>query len=112
MKRYDATYSAAMYVASFVVSASAMSAVHYQTFEHLNGVWSYFLYPLGLATLFLGAFVLAKPEAVTRCRFIRESRVGVWSERGTSFYVNLDDAIVDERGDDGGGYGERLLDES
>jgi hypothetical protein len=29
MKRYDATYSAAMFVVSFVISASLMSAVHY-----------------------------------------------------------------------------------
>ncbi len=63
MKRYDATYSAAMFVVSFVISASLMSTVHYHTFEHLNGITNYIMYPLGLTMLLLGAFVLVKPEA-------------------------------------------------
>jgi len=66
MKRYDTTYSAAMYVVSFVVSASLMSATHYQTFDHLNGFINYTMYPFGLLTLFMGAFVLVKPNAF-RC---------------------------------------------
>jgi len=63
MKRYDATYSAAMFVVSFVLSASLMSSVHYHTFEHLSGVLNYIMYPLGLVTLFLGAFLLVNPTA-------------------------------------------------
>ena len=65
MKRYDATYSAAMFVTSFVLSASIMSCVHYHTFEHLDGNINYFMYPIGLLTLFMGAFILVKPSAVT-----------------------------------------------
>ena len=64
MKRYDATYSAAMFVVSFVVSASLMSGVHYHTFEHLSGDINLFMYPVGLSTLFLGAFILVKPDAI------------------------------------------------
>ncbi|KAL7532405.1 hypothetical protein ACHAWF_005668 [Thalassiosira exigua] len=63
MKRYDATYSAAMFVVSFIVSTSLMSSVHYNTFEHLAGVQDYILYPVGLSTLFAGAFILIKPNA-------------------------------------------------
>ena len=62
MKRYDATYSAAMFVVSFVISASLMSAVHYHTFEHLDGITNYMMYPLGLVILLLGAFILVKPR--------------------------------------------------
>lgn len=65
MKRYDATYSSAMFVVSFVMSASCMSSIHYHTVEHLDGVVNYVMYPLGLATLFLGAFILAKPTSIT-----------------------------------------------
>jgi len=61
MKRYDATYSAAMFVVSFILSASLMSAVHYQTLDHLDGWWNVIMYPVGLGTLFLGAFLLVKP---------------------------------------------------
>ncbi|KAL9179012.1 hypothetical protein ACHAXT_011985 [Thalassiosira profunda] len=61
MKRYDATYSAAMFVCSFVVSTSLMSCVHYSTFRNLDGWASFVMYPLGLLTLFMGAFVLVKP---------------------------------------------------
>ena len=58
MKRYDATYSAAMFVVSFVISTSLMSCVHYHTFDHLDGFTSCVMYPLGLATLFAGAYIL------------------------------------------------------
>merc|ERR1719401_423702 len=61
MKRYDATYSASMFVVSFVLSASLMSLVHYHTLEHLDTVVNYVLYPVGLMTVFLGAFILVKP---------------------------------------------------
>ena len=57
MKRYDVTYSAAMFIGSFVVSGSIMSAIHYDTFQHLNTL-SYFLYPAGLAILLSGVSVL------------------------------------------------------
>ena len=56
MKRYDATYSAAMFVGSFVVSASIMSAVHYDTFYHLND--NCVFYPTGLFILMTGVHML------------------------------------------------------
>ena len=58
MKRYDATYSSAMFVGSFVVSASLMSAVHYATFSHLETFWSWILYPLGIVILMAGVWML------------------------------------------------------
>jgi hypothetical protein len=60
MKRYDATYSAASFVGSFVVSASIMSAVHYNTFSDLTGVWNYILYPSGLVVLMTGVLILVR----------------------------------------------------
>jgi drug/metabolite transporter (DMT)-like permease len=58
MKRYDATYSGGMFVGSFVVSASIMSAVHYSTFVHIRGLLNDFLYPSGLLVLMGGVGVL------------------------------------------------------
>jgi drug/metabolite transporter (DMT)-like permease len=58
MKRYDATFSSAMFVGSFVISASIMSAVHYQTFQHLDGIVNWILYPTGLLILMIGLIVL------------------------------------------------------
>ncbi|KAL7579452.1 hypothetical protein ACA910_014113 [Epithemia clementina (nom. ined.)] len=58
MKRYDATYSSAMFVGSFVVSASIMSAVHYATFDHLDSIWNWIFYPLGLIILMAGVWML------------------------------------------------------
>ena len=60
MKRYDATFSATMFVGSFVLSASLMSAVHYETFQHLDGFWNWILYPLGLFILMVGVDLLVK----------------------------------------------------
>jgi drug/metabolite transporter (DMT)-like permease len=60
MKRYDATYSSAMFVGAYVVSASIMSAVHYKTFANLNSVVNYILYPGGLLILMTGVWILVK----------------------------------------------------
>jgi len=60
MKRYDATYSAASFVGSFVVSASIMSAAHYKTFEKLKGVWNFVMYPFGLVVLMIGVLILVR----------------------------------------------------
>ena len=60
MKRYDATYSAASFVGSFVISASIMSAAHYRTFQSLGNIWSYILYPVGLLVLMVGVYVLVR----------------------------------------------------
>ena len=58
MKRYDATFSSAMFVGSFVISASIMSAVHYQTFQHLQGIVNWILYPTGILILMIGLGIL------------------------------------------------------
>ena len=59
MKRYDATYSASMFVGSFCISASIMSAIHYHTFAHLsNNVVNYVGYPTGLVVLLTGVYLL------------------------------------------------------
>jgi len=58
MKRYDATFSSAMFVGSFVISTSIMSAVHYDTFQNLQGIWNWILYPAGLCVLMLGVIIL------------------------------------------------------
>jgi hypothetical protein len=59
MKRYDATYSSTMFVGSFVIAASIMSAVHYDTFHHLSSR-DLFLYPTGLVILMSGVFLLIR----------------------------------------------------
>lgn len=58
MKRYDATFSSAMFVGSFVISASAMSVIHYQTFQHLTSWMSLLMYPTGLVVLMGGVYML------------------------------------------------------
>lgn len=59
MKRYDATYSAAMFIGSYVISASIMSTIHYDTFQHLNGrILNYIMYPMGLFILLCGIYLL------------------------------------------------------
>jgi drug/metabolite transporter (DMT)-like permease len=62
MKRYDATYSAAMFVGSFVVSASIMSMCHYSTFAHLETLWNKILYPAGLLILMGGVLMLVQEK--------------------------------------------------
>lgn len=65
MKRYDATYSSAMFVGSFVISASVMSAVHYDTFGNLQKIYDVILYPLGLLTLMFGIYILVHETTET-----------------------------------------------
>lgn len=65
MKRYDVTYSSAMFVGAFVVSASIMSAAHYHTFENLESAVNYVLYPCGLILLMMGVVILAHETNTT-----------------------------------------------
>ena len=58
MKRYNATYSAAMFVGSFVISASIMSVIHYNTLSHLDDAINMVMYPTGLAILMSGVWIL------------------------------------------------------
>ena len=60
MKRYDALFSSAMFVGSFVISASIMSAVHYHTFQHLKTILDAFLYCTGLGLLMIGVYILVE----------------------------------------------------
>ena len=60
MKRYDATYSAASFVGSFVVSASVMAALHYNTFAQLKGIVNLILYPFGIFILMIGVYLLVR----------------------------------------------------
>jgi len=62
MKRYDTTFSAAMFVGSFVVSASIMSAIKYHTFSHLENLVDQFLYPIGLVLLIIGVLMLSNGD--------------------------------------------------
>jgi len=63
MKRYDATFSSAMFVGSFVISASIMSAVHYETFQNLETFWNWIMYLLGLMILMAGVKMLMSSTA-------------------------------------------------
>jgi hypothetical protein len=69
MKRFDVTFSSAMFVGSFIVSTSIMSVTHYGTFENLQTVWSDVMYPVGLVVLMIGVVLLAhdtgEKDAVT-----------------------------------------------
>ena len=65
MKQYDATFSSAMFVGSFVVSASIMSTIHYSTFQDLNGIINYIMYPFGLMVLLAGVAILLRSSTVT-----------------------------------------------
>lgn len=58
MKRFDAAYSSTMFVGSFVISASIMSAIHYDTFQNLESVKQLVLYPSGLLILLSGVYLL------------------------------------------------------
>ena len=66
MKRYDATYASAMFVVSFVITASLMSAVHYHTFADIGGERRIVMYLMGLAVLIYGAIILVRPKAANR----------------------------------------------
>ena len=74
MKRYDATYSSAMFVGSFVVSASIMSAIHYDTFQHLQSLWNFVLYPAGLVILMAGVYILVVETKETDASGVELSR--------------------------------------
>jgi drug/metabolite transporter (DMT)-like permease len=58
MKRYNATFSSAMFVGSFVLNSSIMSAIHYHTFSNLSSTMDLLLYPVGLAILMGGVGIL------------------------------------------------------
>mmetsp|Transcript_21772 Transcript_21772/g.24782 ORF Transcript_21772/g.24782 Transcript_21772/m.24782 type:complete len:109 (-) Transcript_21772:499-825(-) len=60
MKRYDATFSSSMFVGSFIISASIMAAIHYDTFQHLQGLVNYIMYPAGLGILMIGLNILVQ----------------------------------------------------
>lgn len=59
-KRYDATFTAALGTGALVLSSTAVGAVHYNTFSNIRSVSSLVLYPLGLASIMSGLFVLVR----------------------------------------------------
>jgi drug/metabolite transporter (DMT)-like permease len=68
MKRYDATYGSAMFVVSFVITTSSMSAIHYHTFAGIGGERAIIMYLFGLCVLIYGATILVRPRAATCIR--------------------------------------------
>ena len=83
-----------------------MSSVHYSTFQHLDGIVNYVMYPLGLLTLFLGAFILVKPSTV------KHSAVGCClgdPEEHDLLEELLDDHTTVPRNDEVADYTDRLL---
>jgi drug/metabolite transporter (DMT)-like permease len=72
MKRYDVTFSSSMFVGSYVVSASLMSAAHYHTFENLGNEIDYILYPIGLMMLLSGVYILVKEVEIEQNGIIHE----------------------------------------
>ena len=60
MKRYNATFSEAAFVGSFVLSASINAAAHYHTFANLPSLLDVIMYPIGLIVLISGVYTLNK----------------------------------------------------
>jgi hypothetical protein len=58
MKRYDATYTASMFICSFVFSASIMSIIRFDTIANIESNWSLAFYCLGLLILLMGIVIL------------------------------------------------------
>lgn len=95
MKRYDVTYSSSMFVGSYVVSASIMSAAHYDTFGNLEGISSYILYPVGLLILVTGVGILVI-EANEEIAPLRTSAVSVLNNQTLQMgHVSLTSAQSD-----------------
>jgi uncharacterized membrane protein len=92
MKRYDVTYSASMFVGSFCISASIMSAIHYDTFSHLNDVINYIGYPSGLIILLYGVYMLLMATSTT----VRDEPSAQSSHPASSNFV-----VVSRHADDG-----------
>ena len=74
MKRYDVTYSSSMFVGAYIVSASVMSAAHYNTFANLETLINYFMYPIGLLILMAGVWILVK-ETEEECVEVHPSPI-------------------------------------
>jgi hypothetical protein len=72
MKRYDATYSASMFVGSYVTSATSVSIIRYNILDRL-AYWQLIVYPLGLVILFIGIAIFVMDATGTpgclRCCF-------------------------------------------
>lgn len=60
MKRYDATFSNAMNAGAFVVSASIMAQVRYDTLGNLKNGLAQFCYVMGLVIILTGLFLLVR----------------------------------------------------
>eukprot|EP00592_Proboscia_alata_P014675 CAMPEP_0194400766 /NCGR_PEP_ID=MMETSP0174-20130528/127418_1 /TAXON_ID=216777 /ORGANISM="Proboscia alata, Strain PI-D3" /LENGTH=490 /DNA_ID=CAMNT_0039197361 /DNA_START=8 /DNA_END=1477 /DNA_ORIENTATION=- len=99
MKQYDATYSSSMFVGSFVISASIMSATRYRTFENLETFWNFLFYPSGLLVLLWGIYVLATEEQSPKIFPLDEMRGDVTDDDNSVSMKLLHEPQFIERGD-------------
>ena len=99
MKRYDATYSSSMFVGSFVISATIMSAIHYNTFDNLDTWWNYIFYPLGILILVIGILILGKDKEASEEHQItlglRKEEATMVRDEITSGCTCVDDINID-----------------
>lgn len=75
MKRYNATYCAAAYVGSYVMSASINSIMHYNTFASLPGTLHDIMYPFGLFVLMMGVYLLEATGEEEECDEVVEEEI-------------------------------------
>lgn len=103
MKRYDATYSSAMFVGSFVISASIMSAIHYDTFQHLRSTINFVMYPAGLVVLMVGVYILVNEskdvdDGAGQFQAIeQEDPLGIEQQPGSLRLDEEEQTMVDDR---------------
>lgn len=87
MKRYEASFSCASYTGAMMFSVSIMSAVHYNTFSHLEGWLNFAFYILGLVVTMSGCLTLAQePVDSEKDEFTMERKA---SEKKTQQYGSL-----------------------
>ncbi|GMH90386.1 hypothetical protein TL16_g11751 [Triparma laevis f. inornata] len=58
MKRYDTTYSATMFVVSYIFSADIMSLIRYDIYKNMDTVSQKVMFPVGMIILLGGVIVL------------------------------------------------------
>ena len=58
MKRYDTTYSATMFVVSYIFSADIMSLIRYDIYKNMESTAQKVLFPVGMITLLGGVAIL------------------------------------------------------
>ena len=97
MQRYNATFSSAMFVGSFVLNSSVMSAVHYRTFEHLSSRKSFVLYPMGLLMLLIGVSGILMSTSADELIDTQIVESGLESKDLNNPKVSTEDEDIDHR---------------